>query len=794
VGPTTLVVRAELRRRRASLVLLTIIVAVVVGTMLATIAGARRTSSVLGRFMAASAAHDMDVAVLSPDFALQPRRVEELRAKLAELDGVRLVSAISIAAVGAEGTQYDFGIMASPDGRFFRDIDRPIVVAGRLPAPGSVDEIAVNITGAERLGLAPGDTFRGPTFEPRTVAAFLRDAATSSEPDGPMVSAKVVGVVRTPDELAIRPQSLHPGAIASSSFFRANAGRIGFGVVQYALHVDRSVVALDDVLAVVRDDVGDDETFASWVEDEYVAEAGSAHRSLAAGLLVFAAVAGVVGLLAVFQAASRQLALSADTERVLIQLGVPRRQRALALGGPCAIAVIAGVGGGLVGAVLMSRWFPMSLARRAEIAPGFDTDMTVLGVGGLVATTALLAVVAWSAHRALRRRSPSSSAGWRALVDKVARWTGPAAGVGLRMALDPGRGERSVPARSALLGALIGVAGVVGAGVFVRSVATARDDPARYGWTWDSQPDLLVDDPEAVVARMVDDPGLAAVAAVSCGPLRLDREALYGCAFDDWKGSTGAPVTAGRAPVGPDEVALGRLTMDELGLTIGDAVLTGPGARLHVVGQAVIPMLDNAEPGRGALLTTEGLAAHRETDGGRYLLLTYAEGSDRDRLEQRLVDDYGVSFTRFSRPEAPDRLLQLDAMTGLLGALGAFLAVLGAAGLIHFLGVSVRRRRRDLAVLRSLGFARRGVRRSVSWQAVTIAALGVLAGVPLGVIAGRWAWLGAIGRAGIVDTPVVSLPSLAFVSAVAVGGAALVGAVPGWFAGRRPPADALRAE
>jgi hypothetical protein len=778
-----------------SLALLALITAVVVATVAGTLAGARRTSSVLDRFLAATAARDLHLAVLSPEFALEPDRVEALRLRLARLDGVAEVSAIFIAPVGADGTQYDFGIMASPDGGYFRDIDRPIVLAGRMPRPEAIDEIAINETAAHQFGLRVGDVFTGPTFTPVETAAFLADEATSEAASGPPVEAQVVGVIRQGDELGIRPQSLNPGAIASPGFFQANAGRIGFSVAMYALRVDRAAVGLDEVLTIARDDVGtDDETFASWIEDEYAGEARSAYRTLTSGLLVVAAIAAVAGLLTVLQAASRHLALSGETERTFRGLGLTRRQRTLALGGPCAIAVVAGVAGGLAGAVLLSRWFPLSLARRAEVAPGFDADWTVLGpVAALLAVTLVL-VVAWTSRRAVAFGATSGAASWPARLGSAMRFTGPAAAVGVTMALDPGRGRRSVPSRSALLGSLIGVAGVVGAGVFVASVEAGRDQPARYGWTWDVQPDLVVADPEAVVTRMVDDPDLAAVAAISCAPLRVGVEAVYGCAFDDWKGTTGAALTAGRPPAGPNEIALGAVTMERLGVSLGDAVRASTGDPLTVVGQAVIPMLDNAEPGQGAILTTEGLTDHREADGGRYLLLTYADGTERTELERRLADEYGVTFTRYSEPQAPGRLLQLDAMTGSLVALAVFLAGLGLLGLIHFLAVSMRRRRHDFAVLQSLGFVRRDVGLCVSWQAITVALFGVVAGVPIGVIVGRWVWLAAVGSAGMVDTPAVPWPTLLGVAVVAVGGAAALGAIPGWLAGRRAPADALRSE
>jgi putative ABC transport system permease protein len=234
--------------------------------------------------------------------------------------------------------------------------------------------------------------------------------------------------------------------------------------------------------------------------------------------------------------------------------------------------------------------------------------------------------------------------------------------------------------------------------------------------------------------------------------------------------------------------------MRQLGVSIDDTVRSDTGDTLTVVGETVIPMIDNAEPGQGAIMTVTGQEQQRATDGSRHLLLTYAAGTDPASLEHRLEVDYGVSFTPYSRPDPPGRLLQLDLMGGLLRGLGAFLIGLGMVGLVHFLGVSARRRRHDFGVLRALGFARRDLSLTMSWQAMSVVAVGVVAGVPLGVMVGRWAWLAAIGSVGMVDTPAVPGVSLVAIVVVAVGAAGALGAVPGWFAGRRPPADALRSE
>ena len=64
-------------------------------------------------------------------------------------------------------------------------------------------------------------------------------------------------------------------------------------------------------------------------------------------------------------------------------------------------------------------------------------------------------------------------------------------------------------------------------------------------------------------------------------------------------------------------------------------------------------------------------------------------------------------------------------------ALGAVLA------LTLTLVASVRRHRRELALLKTLGFVPRQLAAVVSWQASVVALLGVAIGVPVGLVVGR---------------------------------------------------------
>ena len=56
--------------------------------------------------------------------------------------------------------------------------------------------------------------------------------------------------------------------------------------------------------------------------------------------------------------------------------------------------------------------------------------------------------------------------------------------VGARFALEPGRGRSTVPVRSALLGAVVGVLGVLAAFTFSAGVSDAASHPERFGQTW----------------------------------------------------------------------------------------------------------------------------------------------------------------------------------------------------------------------------------------------------------------------------------------------------------------------
>ena len=82
----------------------------------------------------------------------------------------------------------------------------------------------------------------------------------------------------------------------------------------------------------------------------------------------------------------------------------------------------------------------------------------------------------------------------------------------------------------------------------------------------------------------------------------------------------------------------------------------------------------------------------------------------------------------------------------------------------------------------------------VAWEASALAAAALLVGLPLGVLAGRWAWAlfaASAGVSGVADVPV---PLILLAVPVTLVLANLIAAEPGWDAARVRPASILRTE
>ncbi len=778
--------------------LLAILVAAASAVTLAGFAGARRTDSVLERFLAATHAGDVGAMIQSADFTRHPDQVMALRDAFARIDGARDV-AVSRGYPMQVGTKYDFSVVASPDGSFFSRIYAPLVLRGRLPHTSAADEVAISDTAARELGLGPGDTLRGTVYDPDTVAHFIAPAdASTAKVSGHRLALRIVGVVRTQDELQGQQNGSAPIAVASPAFDRAHRSDVG---AAYNVLSIRGPAKTDDLWAEINKLPGRGQsTFGNvaTIGEDFGDDAGTAFRAIAAATLVFSLVALLATVLTVTLATGRQISLASESDHLGWGLGLSRRQRVQVMVVPPGVALAAGLVVGLVGSLALSPLFPVSTARLAEPSPGIRFDPVVHLAGLLVLAVLFGLVTVVVAVRSLGR----SSVG---VVPRRVRWIpGIANGhipamVGLRQAFGGSGDRRSIPSLGARVGAVVSVAGVIAVTVLMASVHVAQNEPARFGWTWDSKPD--VQDPSAtsrLEAGLTADSDVKAAARMVGDVVDVRGIPTSVRAIQDQKGSTSFTVTRGRMPTGPDDVVLGQTTMHDLGLDLGREVpitdKQGAHHSMTVVGEVVLPATDsNNKVGSGAAVTSATFDKFVGAGSSQDLLLTYRHGSDQRAVERRL-GKLGLDFPVYARPEAPGLILQLNRMGSLAAAMVLFLAGIGSIGLLHFLAASVRGRRAEFGRLRALGLVRAQVWGAVTWQAIAVSVVGLVLGVPAGIILGRLGWRAAVSRLGMIDDPVVAVWALVVVVVAVLVGTVLLAAGPGWLATRRSPATLLRSE
>jgi ABC-type antimicrobial peptide transport system permease subunit len=126
--------------------------------------------------------------------------------------------------------------------------------------------------------------------------------------------------------------------------------------------------------------------------------------------------------------------------------------------------------------------------------------------------------------------------------------------------------------------------------------------------------------------------------------------------------------------------------------------------------------------------------------------------------------------------------------------LAYLVGVLGAAIVGNTLITSVRRRRRDFAVLKTVGFTPRQIAGVVAWQATTFSFVALIVGVPLGIISGRWVWSLVASNIGSATPPFVPVLAVTLVVPATVAVCNIMAAIPGWVAARVPPATTMRSE
>ncbi|PZF85023.1 hypothetical protein C1I92_06400 [Jiangella anatolica] len=791
-----------------------LLVALAAGTVMTALSGARRGATALDRLVDRT---------LPATIAVLPNQAgfdwDAVRA-LPEVES--LTTFCLTGSYVVDGLPPDSFAAGFPPGddEVFRTIERPVVLDGRLPDPTRADEVVVSRSFEQTYGLGVGDTVTLRLFSPETQDE-LKFATTLPEPDGPVVEATVVGIIRSPwfsDVVGDSEGGLSPSPGLFAQYRDNLMGTKGEGELNALVRLRGGEADVQAFKADLQQLTGrGDIDFMNLAEDGR--HLNDVTRFEADALQAFALAAGAAAIFLVGQAVARYAASSAAELQVVRALGMTVRQAVLAAAAGPVVAAALGALLGAAGAVVASRWFPIGTAALYEPAPGMDVDPLVLA--GIGAVTVLLAALgAVLAARLALRSDRTARRGRASALAAVARRAGAPVPVvvGARFALEPGRGRQAVPVRPALVGAVVGVLGVIAAFTFSDGVEDAAGHPERFGQVYELV-SYAGDDGEdfgptdTVMEVMAADPDVRVVNDTRVAVAGLESRPVTLFTLDQAGPEPLRPVMVeGRAPEYPGDVALAPGSADTLGVAVGDVVTasgTAGDRELTVTGLAFVPEGPHNNYVTGGWVTGDGYDTLFDPDSDvspafkyHLLLLGLTPGADPEAVAARL--DEAVAAATGAPPESvtgivmpadpPSRLAEIRQVRTLPVFLAGFLAVLALGAVGHALATAVRRRRQEVAVLRALGMTRWQSRGVVITQASLLALIGLAAGVPLGLALGRTVWRYVADTTPLLYVAPLAALALLLIVPLALVAANLLAAWPSHRAASMRVGSVLRAE
>jgi len=834
---------ATFARRWGGYLTIVLLIGLLGGVSMASVAGARRTQSSYPTFLASANPSDLTVSVYSPNSGVA---VAPLTAKIVHLDGVRRVSTsavpqiVPLANSGAPRLAVldDVTFLASVDGMFL-DQDRLAIVRGRRADPNRTDEMVMDASAATLLNVSVGQTVPMGLYTEAQGAS--PGFGTASVKPRLQVNVRLVGIVVVDNQVveddvdrAYGFVYLTPALAREDIAISPAAG----APLEYAVQLDHGGANVPAVEQEITHLLPPGSTAGFHVAARVVTEVELAVKPESVALGAFGAIAALVCLVLGVQAISRQLQAGNEDRLVLRALGA--EPKAIAADG--LIGTLAAVGLGVLVAlcvsVAMSPLAPLGPVRQVYPERGIAADWAVLGTGAAILVGVLgAAAVALSftaepqrivrAQLAENRRSTLAHSAEAAGLPVTAV-------MGVRFAVEPGRGRSAVPVRSALVGSAVAVALVVATLTFASSLRTLVSHPALYGWNWNYALAPTNALPPTAQELLNHDPDVAAWTGFDYNDVEIDAQTVPVLLARSTVPVLAPPILSGHGLHTDRQAVMGAATLAVLHKHVGDTVVVSygsptdaplyiPPTRLTIVGTATFPAVgyeslvaDHTSMGSGAMFS-EGIfppafeEATRGTDPTlngpelAFVRLRSDVSSTAGRIDMQRIAD-AANKVLAADPAAinnnvivlgvqrPAQIVDYRSIGSTPFILAVGLAVGATAALAFTLIASVRRRRPDLALLKALGFTPRQVAAAIRWQASICAVIGTIVGVPLGIAVGRQLWILFARNLDAVPNPTVPVISVLLVALGALVFANVVAALPGRMAARTSTSQLLRAE
>jgi hypothetical protein len=836
--------KTTFRHRWGDYAVLVLLIGLIGGIAMGSVQAGRRTQSSYPAFLAKTNASDVTLStygVGGPGTGTATNYSPKTAAAIAHLPGVKKVEswvgvfAIPLERDGAPSLALSNDVnFAGSKGLYF-DEDRVTVLQGHIPNPNRVNEFMTTALGASLLGAHVGQVIPVGLYEIQQ--ATEPGFGTPRVPPALRVDMTLTGIVEFNNQVIEDDTDRLPtNAVYTPAFTRLvpDSSTQGTWYAIQLVHGDQDIASVEQALLGVlpRGAAGN---FSVTAITEAKVERAVKPESIALAMFGLIAAAAALGI--ALSIIARQLR-STDEERQVL--------RAMGAGPAAALAdgllgiVLAIAAGSVLACALAVALSPLSPLGpiRSVYHPGVAFDWTVLGggllwlMGGLVLGATVLALRAAPQRVARRARLAP------ARPSKVARAAAaiglPLPGVvGVQFALEPGAGRTTVPARWVLAGAVIAVTVVTATLTFSSSLNTLVTHPKLYGWNWDYALQTEDDIPPQALAALEHDPDVAAWSGYSDPDLQIDGQTVPALTTNGAP-KVGPPILSGHnLQRGHAQVVLGAATLASLHTHIGASVTIGygspntaplylPPTPAKVVGTATFPAIagsstfaEHTSMGTGALVTDDVLPAAflRATeapdptlDGPALVFVRVRSNvtpSAGHKDMERIISVAAKAFARDPNAvgdtvtilpvQRPAEIVNYQSTGSTPVVLASGLATGAVIALAVALVATVRKRRQDLALLKTLGFTKGQLAVTLTWQATVTAVVGIVIGVPVGIAAGRQLWIIFARSIDAVPEPSVPL-SIILVAAGTLVLANLVAAVPGRVAASTPAAIILRGE
>ncbi len=828
--------RANFGRRWVNYLTIILLVGSMGGLAIGSVAAARRTQSSYNTFLASTNPSDLEITLYAPNIA----------SKLARLPFVRHVGVSSYSVNAFPAGKHGMPVFTKPvvngtvtnsgsvTDEYFSQ-DRLALVSGRLANPKKTNEFVTDVLAAKSMGWHVGEHVR---------MYFYTDALANTATFGvkyvkPTVSLTMhlVGTVIPNNDVLLDQVDRVPELVIFTPALTKLVANNATHYNNYALQLVHGARDLSVVEREIIDALPSGTTYSFHVNSAVAAEVNRSLEPESISLGVFGLIAGLAALIIAVGVIARGLQKETEDSNVLRALGgSPSMTGTASLLGPLT-AVVVGAAIAVVVAIGLSPLSPIGPVRAVYPNGGFAFDWPVLGIGFALLFLILSAITTGLALRRSRRRTGRARGFSVPVVSRAGRLAADAglpitAVVGLRFALQRPGERDAAPVRSALVGAVLAVTIVVATLTFGSSLSTLVTHPSLYGWNWNY---VVYGNGNGVPPQAADllntDPYVAAWSGDNFANAQIDGLTVP-IILTTYNAKVTAPLLSGHEVRGQHQLVLGAETMRELHKHLGQTVFATYGTKkdypvyvpptpMTIVGTATLPAIG----GTLSLHTSMGVGAiipidieppafkrfihskYEALNGYSAVFVRLRNGAPRSlalaslrkiaRYGQKLIDatPNGGGSSDFVRSvQYPAEIANYRT----IGAIPNLLALALALGAVVALGLtlvaSVHRRRRDLALLRTLGFTGRQLLSAVAWQASVAGAIGWIFGIPLGILLGRWLWTLFANNIYAVPRPTVPFVSLVLVVVSAMVLANVVAALPGRAAAQTSAAQVLRGE